>query len=107
MAAAGAEVRERHPISAADARIHLVDLADEAVRREPLRHRIGIKERPIHTLGRRAQYAVKPDGIGRIGHVGLLPSHSGRVPLATPPIVSRTGCKSPTPATIQEFMYIT
>src|SRR5262245_26729862 len=35
MARTGAEVRERHPVAAADACVHFVDLAGEAVRRKP------------------------------------------------------------------------
>jgi len=57
-------VGERHPVRAADARVEVVDLAGEAVRRQPLGHRVGVEERPVDAVGRGAQDAVKADGSG-------------------------------------------
>src|SRR5262245_2878851 len=69
MTPAVAEVRERHPISASDPCVHGVDLGREAMGRKPLGHRVGIEERSIQSLGGRAKHAVKPDGVGGVGHV--------------------------------------
>jgi hypothetical protein len=68
MTRAGAEVRERHPVAASDARVHLMDLAREAVRRQPLGHRVGIEEGAIQAIGGGAQHAVEADGVGGLGH---------------------------------------
>ncbi len=61
------EIRKRHPVGAADLRIQMVDLAGEAVRREPLDHRVGVQERAIDALRRRSQHSVKSDGAGSHG----------------------------------------
>ena len=63
VALAGGEVRERHLVGAADLGVQVVNLAGEPVRRQPLGHRVGVEERPIDPLGRRAQHAVKSDGV--------------------------------------------
>src|ERR1051326_4583916 len=70
MAGVGAEVRERHPVAAADARVELVDLAGEAVRREPLGHGIGVEEGAVDLLGLGAKDAVKANGVGH-DHLSL------------------------------------
>jgi hypothetical protein len=62
MRVAGGEVGEGHPVAAADARIEVLHLAGEAVRRQPLGHRVGIEEGAVDALGRRAQDAVQGDG---------------------------------------------
>jgi hypothetical protein len=41
-----------------------VDLAGEAMRRQPLGHRFGVEERLVDALGRGLEYAVEPDGAG-------------------------------------------
>src|ERR1700754_4180439 len=69
MAVPGAEVTKGHLVRSARLRIHVMDLACEAIRRQPLCNRIGLKESAIDTLGRCAQDAVKIDGSGR--HDGL------------------------------------
>jgi hypothetical protein len=42
----------------------MMDLAGEAIGRQPLRYRIGFEEGPIDAFGRRAQDAMKIDGSG-------------------------------------------
>jgi hypothetical protein len=49
-----------------------MDLADEPVRGNPFGHRVGIEECPIDAFGWRAQYAVKADGVGGVGHDRVL-----------------------------------
>jgi len=70
MAVAGREILERHPEAAADLAIELVDVADEAVRRQPLGQGRAVREGTVDLLGRGAQDAVEADGSG--GHVGFL-----------------------------------
>ena len=70
MAVAAAEVVERHAEAAADARVHLLHLAGEAVRRQPLDHGVGFEKGAIHLLRRAAQHAVQTDGA--VGHGVLL-----------------------------------
>lgn len=48
------EVRERHPEIATHPRIHVVNLAGEAVGRQPLCHGSGIQEGPINAICWRA-----------------------------------------------------
>src|SRR6185312_4984124 len=69
MARPGGEVRERHLVAAAHARVDRVDLAREAIRGQPLGHRIGVDERLVEALGRGLQDAVQADGAG---HGGVL-----------------------------------
>ena len=59
VALAGGEVGERHLVRAADSGVHMVNLAGEAVRRQPLGHGVGIEERPVDPLRRRPQHAVE------------------------------------------------
>ncbi len=54
-----AEVGERHPVSPAHPRIDLVNLAGEAVGRQPLRHGIRIEESSVDAVHRRGEHAVK------------------------------------------------
>ena len=61
MAAAAAQIRERHPVTAADFGVHVVNLAGEAVRRQPFGQRIGIEEGAVDALWRRAKHAVQSD----------------------------------------------
>src|SRR5262249_35904233 len=68
-----AQVLERHAVLAAHASVHLVDLADEAVRRQPLRHRVGIEEGLVDAVGRGLENAVQLDGAG---HSSLLVGYS-------------------------------
>src|SRR5882762_9733713 len=69
MLRAGAEVRERHLVSAADFRVHLMDLAGEAVRRQPFGHRVRVEKRAIDALRRGMQHSVHSN---RVGHRKLL-----------------------------------
>ena len=62
---AGSEVRERHPEGAANLALKMVNFAGESVWWKPFAHGIGIEKCAIDFLRRRAQYAVKADGIGR------------------------------------------
>src|SRR5262249_25122378 len=64
MAVAGGEVRERHPVSAADFRVDLMDLAREAVGRKPFGHGSGVEKRAVGALGRCAQDTVESDSVG-------------------------------------------
>ena len=57
------EIRERHLVGAADLGIQVVNLAGESVWWKPFGHCVGIQERPIDSLRRRTEHAVKPDGI--------------------------------------------
>src|SRR5581483_8304218 len=60
---ARSKIRERHTKAPADHCIHLVHLTRESVRRQPFRHRVGIKKRTIDFLRRSAQDTVKLDGV--------------------------------------------
>ena len=64
VALARGEIRERHPVAAAHAGIHFVNLGRESVWREPLDHGVRIEERAVHALGRGPEDPVKADGIG-------------------------------------------
>jgi 3-oxoacyl-[acyl-carrier protein] reductase len=66
MRGARAEVPERHPEATADTRVHRMDRAGEAVRRQPLRERVGLEEGAVELAGRRLQDAVQADGT--VGH---------------------------------------
>jgi hypothetical protein len=72
MTLACTKVRKRHSVTATDTCVHFMDFAGESMRRKPLYHRVWIEECPIDTFGRRAKYAVKADGIARIGHCQFL-----------------------------------
>src|SRR5215813_6847033 len=63
MAAPRGEVRERHPVGAADPGVQMVNLASKSIRREPLGHCIGIEERPIDSFGCCTEHAMEPDGV--------------------------------------------
>src|SRR5262245_38961285 len=65
MTFAGAEVRERHLVGAADLGIHVVHLPGESVRRKPFAHGVGVKKGPIYLLGRCAEDAMKSDRVCR------------------------------------------
>src|SRR5262249_8757626 len=62
VAAAGAEVGERHPPGAADLGIQLVGMGSEALWRQPFRHGVRIGEGTVEVLGRGSEYAVQLDG---------------------------------------------
>src|SRR5579859_7609720 len=64
MGVAGGKARERHAVLAADARIERVNLTREAVRRQPLDHRVGVEKGTIHALGRCTQHAMKLNRMG-------------------------------------------
>src|SRR2546426_1497157 len=57
----------------------MVNLAREPVRRKPFDHRVRVEKCPIHLLGRRTQYAMKPDGVCR-HHLLLSLGRSSRSP---------------------------
>src|SRR5690349_11547786 len=67
MAVAAREVAEGHAERAADACIDVLDLAEEAVGRQPSGQRIGVGEGAIDLLGLGTEHAVQADGTG--GHV--------------------------------------
>jgi hypothetical protein len=58
------EVREGHPVGPAHASVGVVNLACEAVRRQPFRHSVRIEESSIDLFWRRAQDAMKTDCAG-------------------------------------------
>src|SRR2546425_3510457 len=64
VAVACGEVREGHPVGAADFGIYVVNLAREAVRWKPFGHCVCIEECSIDFLGRRTEHSVKPDSVG-------------------------------------------
>jgi hypothetical protein len=41
-----------------------VDVPREAIRRKPLGHGVGVKERPVNAIGRGSKYPMKADGVG-------------------------------------------
>src|SRR4051812_1372669 len=63
MALASGEVSERHPVSAADCGLQMVDLSGKSIRRKPLGHCIGIEERSIDRFRFRTEYAMEPDRV--------------------------------------------
>src|SRR3954470_16020308 len=63
MALAGGEIRERHPVSAADLPIQLMHLAREAIRWKPFAHGVCIEERAVDALRFCPQHAVKSNRI--------------------------------------------
>src|SRR5207245_8913685 len=65
VAVACREVREGHSVGAADFGIYVVNLAREAVRREPFGHCVCIEACWIDLLGHPAAHAVPPAGLGQ------------------------------------------
>jgi hypothetical protein len=63
MSAAGAKIRKRHLVSAADLGVQMMDLTGETVGGQPLDHGLGIEKRPIDFFRRCAQYAMNLDGV--------------------------------------------
>jgi hypothetical protein len=63
------EVCEGHFVGTSDLGLDVMDLAREAVRRQPFCHGIGIEKRSIDPLGWCAKYSLKFDGI--LGHCAL------------------------------------
>ena len=63
---------------AAHAGIDLVDLADEAVRRDPFHHRVRFQKSPIDSLRRSTKYAMQPNGVAGLGHVSFLQDIKGK-----------------------------
>jgi hypothetical protein len=66
---AGAEIRERHPVRAADLGLQVMNLAGKAMRRKPLGHRVGIEKGPVDSFGRGTEHTVKSHGVR--GHDGM------------------------------------
>src|SRR5690349_14925362 len=66
MTLAGREIRERHFVTTANLRIHLMHLPGESVRWKPFGHRVGIKERFVDFFGRRSQNAVKSNRVSLV-----------------------------------------
>src|SRR5262245_15192293 len=67
MAVACREVGERHPECAANLRLHMVDLAGEAVGRQPFGHRICVEEGAKHLLRFGGEDAMQTNGVA-LGH---------------------------------------
>ena len=65
MTMAGGEVGEGHLVGAADLGIHLMHFGGKTVGWQPPRPGVSVGECTVDFFGRRAQYAVKLDGIGR------------------------------------------
>src|SRR4249920_2675196 len=57
------KVSKRHLEFAANLRIHVLNLACEAVWRQPFGHRLFFKESAVDLLGLCGKYAVQPDGV--------------------------------------------
>src|SRR5215216_2506918 len=70
MAVPRREIREGHLVATTDVGLDVMDLACEAVWRQPLRHRIGIEERSVDPLGWCAKYPMKFDRV--LSHGALL-----------------------------------
>ena len=60
VAVARGKIRERHLVGAAHPGIQVVNLAGEAVRRQPFDHGVGIEEGAVDSLRRRTKHTVKP-----------------------------------------------
>ena len=56
------EVGKRHPESAADLGVQVMDLAREAVGRKPLAHRIRVEEGAIEAFGFGTKHTVEAEG---------------------------------------------
>src|SRR5882672_11750044 len=67
MARVRGEIRERHPECAADFRLQMVDLAGEAVGRQPLGHGFRIEEGAKNLLRLGAEDTMQTNGI-TLGH---------------------------------------
>jgi hypothetical protein len=67
------EIREGHLVGAAGSGVEVVNLPGKAIRRKPLDHCVWIEECPIHSLRRRTEYSVKPDGTCRHDHFSFHP----------------------------------
>jgi hypothetical protein len=67
MALAGAEIREGHPVAAADFPVCLMNLAGESIRRKPFDHGVRIQERAIDPLRLCAEHSVESNGVGVAG----------------------------------------
>src|SRR5688500_1299738 len=70
MAVSRRQAREGHLVGTADLGLDLVDLAREAVRRQPFGHRVGIEERSVDPLRWCTKYPVKLDGV--LSHCSFL-----------------------------------
>jgi hypothetical protein len=75
MAFARGEVGERHLVPSAYLWIQMVNLAREAVRRQPFDHRVRVKKRSVNPVGRRAKDSMKTN---RVRHRLLLNGMSCR-----------------------------
>jgi hypothetical protein len=72
VALAGAEISERHLVSAADFRIQVMDLTRESIRRKPFGQCVRIEERPINSLRRRPEHTVELDSLYFVRHHNFL-----------------------------------
>src|SRR5712692_4860843 len=63
VAMAGAKIGERHPVAAADFRVHLVNLAGKSIRWQPLCHRLRIKKRAVNLLRLCPEHSMNADRI--------------------------------------------
>jgi hypothetical protein len=64
VALARGEIRERHFVRAANAGVHVVNLAGKSVWRESFDHRFRIEERPVDQLGSSPEDTVQLNGAG-------------------------------------------
>src|SRR6185436_4249952 len=64
MSATTREVGERHAEGASHARLHVMNLAGEAVRRQPLGQAVGVEKSLVNARRRRFQDAMKFHGTG-------------------------------------------
>src|SRR5439155_13706762 len=60
---AGAEIGKRHPVAAANFRVHLMNLAGKSIRWQPLRHRLRIKKRAVNLLRLCPEHSMNADRI--------------------------------------------
>ena len=61
---AGGEIAEGHLVGAADARLQVMNGAGKAVRRQPLRRRIGLEEGAVDLFGSGCEDAMQANGVG-------------------------------------------
>jgi hypothetical protein len=88
-ALAGGEIGERHLVGPADLRIHAMDLAGEAVGRQPSRHGVRVDERAIDPFRRRGQDAMQANNVLRgAGHAVRLARQEA---IGQPPPPARDG----------------
>jgi hypothetical protein len=59
VALAGAEIGERHLVSAAHFRVQVMNFASESIRRKPLCHCVRVQERPVNFLRRRPEHSME------------------------------------------------